>query len=166
MPTSITRLRFGTPEPPIMSIRDGGGTNTGNNLVEYQKRFAPLKQHGANSRDQDSEALSSGILRGGSASAASSSRGSRGRDPIPLTPEILLLLDRLEPDKGKQARLLTEHLTRQRTLPCTKQELQKPLQRKAEKDIKRQHSTTKAAANGATNDYMEAHEAAMATHLA
>jgi hypothetical protein len=37
-------------------------------------------------------------------------------DPIPLTPEILLLLDRLEPDKGKQARILTENLTGQRTL--------------------------------------------------
>ncbi len=98
--------------------------------------------------------------------ATSSLRGSRGRDPIPLTPEILLLLDRLEPDKGKQARLLTEHLTEQRTLPCTEQELQKLLERKAEKEIKRQHVTTKAAANRAANEQMAAHEAAMAAHLA
>ena len=111
MPTGVTRVRFGAPEPPTIPIRDGGGTNTPNNFVEDQNRFAPLTQHGANSRDQSSEAFSSGNLRGGSASAASSSRGIRGMDPIPVTPEILLLMDRLDPDKGKQARLLTEHLT-------------------------------------------------------
>jgi hypothetical protein len=72
--------------------------------------FAPLRQQGANLGEQGSLNLSSGILGVGSTSA-SSSRGSRGREPIPLTPEILLLLDRLDPDKGKQARLLTEHLT-------------------------------------------------------
>ena len=75
--------------------------------------------------------LTSGILRGGSTSVASSSRGSIGREPIPLTPEILLLLDRLEPDKGKQARLLTEHLRGQRTLPCTEEELAILLEKKA-----------------------------------
>jgi hypothetical protein len=63
------------------------------------------------------------MLRGGSASVASSSRESIGRKPIPITPEILLLMDRIKPDKGKQARLITEHLTSQRTLPCTKEEL-------------------------------------------
>jgi hypothetical protein len=67
--------------------------------------------------------LSFGILKGRSFAAASSSTRSKGRDPIPLTPEILLLLDRLELDKGKQARLFTENLSCQRTLPCTEQEL-------------------------------------------
>jgi len=105
----------------IIFTRGGGGTEP--NTVEHQNRFAPLRQQGSESGDRDSEALNSGILRGGSASEASSSRGSRGRDPIPLTLEIVLLLDRLEHDKGKQARLLTEHLTGQRTLPCTEQEL-------------------------------------------
>ena len=76
------------------------------------------------------------------------------------------LLDRLEPDKGKQARLLTEHLTGQRTLPSTEHELQKLLERKAKKEIKRQHATTEAAANIATEEKMEAHEAAMTAHLA
>jgi hypothetical protein len=111
MPTGVTRLRLGTPEPPTLPIREGGGTNTSNNSVEHQNKFAPLRQQGANSGDIVSEDLTSKILIGGSASVALSSRGSRGRDPIPLAPEILLLLDRLEPDKGKQARLLTEHLT-------------------------------------------------------
>ena len=79
--------------------------------------------------------------------AASNSRGNRGRDPIPLTPEILLLLDQLEPDKGKQARLLTEHLTGHMTLPCTQQKLQIQLERKAGREIKR----PKAAAETTTN---------------
>ena len=110
--------------------------------------------------------MTPGILRGGSSSAASNSKGSRGREPIPLTPEILLLLDNLEPDKGKHARLLTEHLTRQRTLPSTEQELQTLLERKAKKEIKRQHAAAEAAANSAADEQTEAHEAAMAAHLA
>jgi flagellar hook-basal body complex protein FliE len=140
------------------------GTSTGG-ISEHANRFAPLRQQGATSGEQGSLNLSSGILRGGS-STASSSRGSRGRDPIPLTPEILLLLDRLEPDKGKQARLLTEHLTGQRTLPSTEQELQSLLERKANKEIKRQQAAAEAAANRAAEEQVEAHEAAMAAHLA
>ncbi len=46
-------------------------------------------------------------------------------------------MDRLEPDKGKQARLLTEHLTGQRTLPCTEEELEILLEREANREIKR-----------------------------
>ena len=45
-------------------------------------------------------------------------------DPMTLTPEILSMLDRHEPDKAKHAKLLTEHLTGQRTLPFTEEELQ------------------------------------------
>ena len=147
-------MRFGTPDPPtIMNL-------------EQINRFAPLRQHGSESGDRGSEALSSRILRGGSTSATSSSKGSRGKEPIPLTPKILLLLDRFEPDKGKQARLLTEHLTKQRTLPCTEQELQKLLERKAKKKIKRQQAATKFATNRAAEEQSEAHEATMATHLA
>ena len=70
-------------------------------------------------------------------------------------------MDCLELYKGKQARLLTEHLTCQRTLPSTGQELQKLLERKAEKNIKRQQAPAKAAANSAAEEQMEAHEAAM-----
>jgi hypothetical protein len=40
-----------------------------------------------------------------------------GKEPKPLTPEILHLLNKLEPDKDKQTRLLTEHLAGQRLLP-------------------------------------------------
>jgi hypothetical protein len=72
-------------------------------------------------------------------------------DPIPLTPEILLLLNRLELDKGNKARLLTDHLLiDQRTLPRTEQELQIQMERKAAREIKRQHATSEAAANMAS----------------
>ncbi len=54
---------------------------------------------------------------------ASSSKGSEKRELIPLTPEILLLLLVLESDKGKQAKLLTEHMTSHRVLPSTKEDL-------------------------------------------
>ena len=51
------------------------------------------------------------------------------------------------------------------TLPSTEQELQKLLERKSEKEIKRQHAATESAANRVTYEQMEAHEAAMAAHL-
>ena len=76
-------------------------------------------------------------------------------EPIPLTSEILLLLDRFKPDKGKQARLLTEHLRGHRTLPCTEQELQKLLERKAERDeVKLLQAATEAAVNRAAKEQM------------
>ena len=40
------------------------------------------------------------------------------------------------------------------------------MERKEEKEIKRQQAATKVAANKAANEQMEAHEAAMAAHLA
>ncbi len=43
-PPALTHLRFGTSEPPTLPIRDGEGTNPGNNSVELQNKFAPLKQ--------------------------------------------------------------------------------------------------------------------------
>jgi hypothetical protein len=101
-------MRFGTVEPPKLLGRSGGGAAPAiPNIEEHQNRFTPLRQQGSGSGERGSLDLSSGIPRGGASSAASSSKGSRGREPIPLTPEILLLLDRLEPDKGKQALLLT-----------------------------------------------------------
>jgi hypothetical protein len=127
--------------------------------------FASLRHEGSKIGDRSFEALSLGILRGGSASAASSSRGITGRDPIPLTPEILLL-DRLEPDKGKQSRLLTEHLTSQRTLSSTEQEVQTQLERKVDREIKRHHAASEATASRAATEQMDAHEGAMSAHLA
>ena len=166
-PPVVTHLHFDNLKPPTIPIKARGDTEPDNrNNVEHQIWFATLIQQGSETGDHNNEALSSGILRGGLESAATSSRGSRGRDSIPLTPETLLLLDRLEPDKGKQARLLTEHLIDQRTLPCTEQELHTQLERKADREIKRQHAAAEAAANRAAIEQMDAHETAMAAHLA
>ena len=61
-------------------------------------------------------------------SDASSSKGSRKREPIPLIPEILLLLDILEHDKGRQAKLFTEQLRGQRVIPSTEKDLLQQLE--------------------------------------
>ena len=89
-----------------------------------------------------------------------------GRDPIPLTPEILHLLDRLEPDKGKQARLLTEHLTGQRTLPATEQELQQQLEKRTQRELRKQQAAAEASATILARAEQEALEAALAAHEA
>ena len=123
-PVVITHLRFGTPDPPKISHRARSGIVAANvNTVEQQNSFTPVGEQESTSGGRNSEVMSSEILREGSTSAASSSSGRRSRDLVPLTPEIMFLLDRLEPNRGKQARLLTEHLTGQRILPCTEQEL-------------------------------------------
>ena len=77
----------------------------------------------AEENDQES-AWNSDRVGEGSISYASNSRGARMRDPINLTPKILALLDRHEPDKSKQAKLLTVHLARKNVLPSTEEELQ------------------------------------------
>ena len=66
------------------------------------------------------------------------------RDPISLTPEILAMLDRHELDKSKQAKLLTEHLSRQRVLPNTEEELHQHLERKAKREADRLLAATEA----------------------
>jgi hypothetical protein len=131
VPEADTRLSFGTPAPPTVPYARGGPATTRGTSLDLQNRFTPLGEQGSISGGQNSEALISDILREGLAPSSSSTRGSKGRYPIPLTPEILHLLGRLEPDKGTQARLLKEHLTRQRTLPSTEHELQTQLERKA-----------------------------------
>ena len=73
--------------------------------IMTQNRFHPLQEE-RNQGPRDSDRV-----REGSVSDASSSSGSRMRDPISLTPEILAMLDRHEPDKAKQAKLLIEHLS-------------------------------------------------------
>ena len=83
-------------------------------------------------------------VKEGSVSDANSSRGARARDPISLTPEILAMLDMHEPDKSKQAKLLTEHLSRQRVLPSTEDEVQQHLERKATREADRMLAATKA----------------------
>jgi hypothetical protein len=65
-------------------------------LRHNHNKFQPLAKHNNADSDKDRDKV-----RDGSVSDASSSKGSRKREPIPLTPEILLLLDSLELDKGR-----------------------------------------------------------------
>jgi hypothetical protein len=66
------------------------------------------------------------------------------RDPVTLTPEILSMLDRHEPDKSKQAKLLTDHLACHMTLPSSEEELMQHLERKAKRDADRLLGATEA----------------------
>ena len=68
------------------------------------------------------------------------------RDPVILTPEILSMLDRHEPDKTKQAKLLTKHLAGQRILPSAEEELHQHLERKAKRELDTQIASTEAEA--------------------
>jgi len=132
--TGPTYLSFGKSEP----TREHNGPAAYNHPAEVKTTngFSPLRKQ-ASSAGRDNEALASGILKEGTSSASFGSRISRGRDPIPITPHILHYLDRLEPDIGKHARYLTEHLTGQRTLPSSEEELQSLLDRKASREHKR-----------------------------
>ena len=104
--------------------------------TQHRNRFDPLAEQGSGTNERDSERLNFGSLFGASGTHSSAGNNT-GRDPIPLTPEILHLLDRLEPDKGKQAKLLAEHMIGQRTLPSTEAELHTHLERRAAKEHKR-----------------------------
>jgi len=91
-------------------------------------RFEPLE------KEQSEEGIGNDIVKEGSIVDASNSKGSRMRDPMTLTPEILAMLERHEPDKAKQAKLLTDYLSGQMTLPSTEEELQQHLERKAKRE--------------------------------
>jgi hypothetical protein len=131
-------------------------------------RFAPLAEEDGDSGGQGSEPLSSGVLRDDLSSNASSSRGrsSRGREPVTLTPDILQLLDRYEPDKARHAQLLMEHMTGHRTLPRTEEELTQMLERKANRELKRQQAAALAAANQAAAEQAAAEQRAQAAQHA
>jgi hypothetical protein len=86
---------------------NSGPPSVGTTTTKLKNTYAPLEPLGSGTKGRDSDILSFSSVSG--ASVGSGSRGSRGRDPIPLTPKILHFLDRLEPDKGKQAMMLTEH---------------------------------------------------------
>jgi len=132
--------------------------------IHHINIFEPFAEQGSGTNERDIEQLSFGSLSGASGTH-SSAWNIRGRDPIPLTPEILHLLDILEADKGKQARLLTEHLRGQRTLPSTEAKLQTHLERRAARELKRQQVAAEAAAKAVADQDRADHEAAMAAHV-
>jgi hypothetical protein len=132
--TIPTRARNG---PPTVEIT----------VTEHKNTYAPLAPLGNGTKDRESESPSFSSVSG--ASVGSRSRGSMGRDPIPLTPEILHLIDRLEPDKGKHDRMLTNHLTRPRLLLATEHKLHAQLEKRAQKDLRKQQVVAEATANRA-----------------
>jgi hypothetical protein len=69
------------------------------------------------------------------------------RDPISLTPEIMAMLERHEPDNIKQVKLLTKHISRQRVMPSTDEELQQHMERKAKRETERQLAAAEAKAH-------------------
>jgi len=68
------------------------------------------------------------------------------RDSVIHTPEILSMLDKHEPNKTKQAELLTEHLAGQRIMASTEEELQQHLERKAKRELDRKIAAMEAEA--------------------
>ena len=78
-------------------------------------------------------------------SDASSSKGSKKREPIPLTPKILLLLDILKPNKGRKTKLLTDHLIWQRVLPSPKEDMLQQSEQKAKREVERQQAAEEKA---------------------
>jgi len=132
--------------------------------THHMNRFEPIAEQGNGTNERDNERLSFGSLSRASGTH-SSAMNNKCRDPIPLNPEILHLLDRLEPDKGKQAKLLTEHLTGQRNLPSTEAELQTQLERRAAREFKRQQVATEADAKATTDQDRADHQAALAAHM-
>ncbi len=101
-------------------------------------KFQPLAE------EYNDEVRGNDKVREGSVSDASSSRGCRMRDPWTLTTEILAMLDKHEPDKAKQVKLLTTHLTSQWTLPSKEEELQQHLKRRAKRDADNFMAATEA----------------------
>ena len=118
--TPLRSISFAVPGP-------GHTLSTSKSPVEQRNIYDVLAQQGSGAADRAIDVLIFGSISGANTST-SGSRGIRGKDPILLTPEILHLLDRLEPDKGKQAKRLTCHLTHQRHLPSTEHELHQQLE--------------------------------------
>ncbi len=135
-------------QPISFAIPSTGQTATAQSGIELNNPYDLLAQHGSGAADRDIDRLGFGSIPGAN-TTTSGSIGNNGRDPIPLTPEILHLLDRVEPDKVKQARLLTYHLTGQRQLPLTEQALHQQLEKWAQKEYRKQQAAAKAAAKAA-----------------
>ena len=78
--------------------------------LDQRNNFAPLEPLRSGIEGRESDKPSFGSVRD-EVSNTLRSKCNRGRKPIPFIPEMLHLVDRLEPDKGTQARLFTDQLT-------------------------------------------------------
>ena len=89
----VQRKELGTLSTFTIPVRASSGPPAvGTTATKLKNTYAPLEPLGSGTEGRDNERLSFSSVSG--ASVGSGSRGSRGRDPIPLTPEILLFLDR------------------------------------------------------------------------
>ena len=66
-------------------------------------------------------------------------------------------MDRLEPDKGRQAKLLTEHLRGQRVLPSIENELLQQLEQIAKKEFERHQAAEKKTKHRAASEQQAAY---------
>ena len=124
----------------IKSKKNWDSAYEGESQRKHPNRFQPLAEGGSQ------EFVHSDKVREASISDSTSSKMIRLRDRISLTLEILAMIDRHEPYKGKHAQLLTEHLAGQKILPSTEEELQHHLERKARREAKRLLAAEEAVA--------------------
>ena len=82
-------------QPISFAIPNTGQNATAQSGIELNNPYDLLAQQGSGVADRDNDILSFGSISGAN-TTTSGSRGGRGRDPIPLTQEILRLVDRLE----------------------------------------------------------------------
>ena len=63
------------------------------------------------------------VLEGSHSTISSGSASDKQQRGSPLTPELLQLLQQMEPDAARRAQLITEHVTGARNLPTTAEAL-------------------------------------------
>ena len=84
-------------QPTSFAVPSTGQTAGAQSGIELNNPYDLLAHHGSGAADRDIDRLSFGSISGAD-TTTSGSKGNRGRDPIPLTLEILHLLGRMEPD--------------------------------------------------------------------
>ena len=112
-------MKFDTPQP-LMAHNEPNHRRV---LVKLQNMYSQFIDQVSSVGHPDNGALSFDILKEGTSSATLGSNSMRGRDLVTIIPKILNFLDRMEPDKGRQARYLIEQLIGHHTLPSNEEEL-------------------------------------------
>ena len=94
--SGLTYLFFGEPSPPRAPFRiySSPTAQTIGAKLPLKNIFEPIAEEGRKLNNMDNARLGFGLLLG-AYSGASSAKNNKGKDPIPLTPEMLHLLDRL-----------------------------------------------------------------------
>ena len=90
-----------TPAPIGLFTQCGADVLLTPSCKEFFPLFLSLAQQGSGTEDRENDKLSFGSISGAS-TTTSRFRGSRGKDHIPLTPEIPHIVECLESNKGKK----------------------------------------------------------------